>query len=118
VRSREYIAELINGAPTDILVAAADGALVGLALVRLHEMGGLPIVIPRRIAIVDNIVVAGVMRRQGVGRALLAGTRDWARGHGAAYVEIAVHEFNTGAIRFYEAGGYRTSTRRLMLRLS
>jgi diamine N-acetyltransferase len=117
VRSRDFIAELVNAPQTDILVAADGAALVGLALVRLHEMGGLPIVIPRRIAIVDNIVVAGEMRRQGVGRALLAGTRDWARGHDAAYVEIAVHEFNIGAIRFYEADGYRTSTRRLMLRL-
>lgn len=118
VRSRDFIAGLVAGPETAILVALDRDCLTGLALVRLHEMGGLPIVVPRRIVIVDNIVVATAHRRAGVGRAMLAATRDWARARDAAYVEIAVHEFNQAAIRFYEALGYRTSTRRLMLLLS
>lgn len=113
VRSREFIGGLVAGPGTAILIAEAE-APVGLAILRLHEMGGLPIVVPRRIVIVDNIVVAERARRRGVGRALLRGTRDWALTQSAAYVEIAVHEFNRGAIAFYESAGYQTSTRRLM----
>jgi GNAT superfamily N-acetyltransferase len=63
-------------------------------------------------------VVAEAWRRRGVGRAILDGARAWAKANNAAYVEIAVHEFNQGAIRFYEALGYRTSTRRLIAQLA
>lgn len=118
VRSRDFIATLTAGPGTAILVAGQPGQLSGLAIVRVHEMAGLPIVIPRRMVIVDAIVVAEAWRRRGVGRAILDGTRDWAQKNNAAYVEIAVHEFNQGAIRFYEALGYRTSTRRLISHLA
>jgi diamine N-acetyltransferase len=118
VRGREFIATLIAGPGTAILVADHAGPLSGLAIVRLHEMAGLPIVIPRRMVIVDAIVVAQAWRRRGVGRAILDGAGTWAKANNAAYVEIAVHEFNQGAIRFYEALGYRTSTRRLISHLA
>ncbi len=117
VRSRAFIAALIAAPETAILVAEQSGRLNGLAIVRQHEMGGLPIVIPRRMVIVDAIVVAQTCRRRGLGRAILDGAAVWARARNADYIEIAVHEFNQGAIRFYEALGYRTSTRRLITQL-
>ncbi len=86
VRSRDFIATLIAGPGTAILVAEQAHRLGGLAIVRLHEMTGLPIVIPRRMVIIDAIVVAEAWRRRGIGRAILAGARDWAKAKSAAYV--------------------------------
>jgi ribosomal protein S18 acetylase RimI-like enzyme len=42
---------------------------------------------------------------------------QWAAQQGVAAMELGVHEFNVGAIAFYEALGFRTVTRRLSLRL-
>src|SRR5262245_45952167 len=117
-RTREFIAGLIAGPDSAILVAERAGRLLGFAMLLLHTRSGLPIVVPRRIAIVENLFVDASLRRSGVGRALLARTRAWAEAKHATYIEIAVHEFNRDAIRFYEALGYETSTRRLLLRVA
>jgi GNAT superfamily N-acetyltransferase len=117
-RTREFIAGLIAGPDSAILVAECTGRLLGFAMLLLQTRSGLPIIVPRRIAIVENLFVDASLRRGGVGRALLARTRAWAEAKHAAYIEIAVHEFNRDALRFYEALGYETSTRRLLLRVA
>ena len=43
--------------------------------------------------------------------------RAWAVQQGIAAMELGVHEFNAGAIAFYEALGFRTVTRRMGLQL-
>ena len=52
-------------------------------------------------------------RRQGVGRALMREAVAFAQARGLATVELGVHEFNAGAIAFYEVLGFRTGTRRM-----
>jgi GNAT superfamily N-acetyltransferase len=123
-RPRDFISGLIAGPDSAILVAEAappeaDGPLlVGFAMLLLQVRGGLPIVVPRRIVEVENLFVADGHRRAGTGRALLERARAWAAARHAAYVEIAAHAFNRDALRFYEALGYETSTRRLLLRVA
>ena len=91
--------------------------LIGLATIRIRETPALPIQPARRIAEVTNLGVAKHARRHGVGRALMREARAWAAGRGISAMELGVHEFNAGAIAFYEALGFRTVTRRLSLRL-
>jgi GNAT superfamily N-acetyltransferase len=117
-RTRAFIADLVAGPDSTILVAELAGALVGFAMLLLQVRSGLPIVVPRRIVVVENLFVDGDRRRGGIGRALLARARAWAVARHAGTVEIAVHEFNGDAIRFYEALGYETSTRRLLLHVA
>ncbi|MGO9483912.1 MAG: N-acetyltransferase family protein [Rhodomicrobium sp.] len=114
-REAGEIERLIAGPDSTILVAA-DSAfphLIGLATVRIREIPALPIRPARRIAEAENIGVAKHARGHGVGRALMREARAWAADRGVATMELSVHEFNAGAIAFYEALGFRTVTRRL-----
>jgi ribosomal protein S18 acetylase RimI-like enzyme len=116
-RPAAIVADLIAGPRSAILVAERDGGLAGLVTVLLQGIAGLPIVVPRRIAVVDNLIVRADCRRQGIGRRLIDRAERWADAQGAQAVEIVVHEFNHEARGFYDALGYRTSTRRLHRRL-
>lgn len=116
-RSRDTIATLIKGPRSTIVVAAHDQALIGFVTVIAHDVKGLPVLVPRRVAVVDNLFVDAAHRTRGCGRALMAAARDWARADGARDIEVSVHEFNRGALRFYEALGYRSSVRWLRARV-
>jgi ribosomal protein S18 acetylase RimI-like enzyme len=70
--------------------------------------------VPRRVAIIDSLVVSEPFRRLGVGRALMDTAEAWAAQHGSAAVELSVFEFNRQAIGFYESLGYETITRRMV----
>ena len=119
-RDPAEIEALIAGPNSTILVAGdfAFPHLIGLATVRIRETPASPIQPSRRIAEVQHLGVARHARRHGVGRALMREARAWAAGHGVTTMELGVHEFNTGAIAFYEALGFRTFTRRLSARLN
>ncbi len=117
-RPRDYVEKLILGPDSTILVAESAARLVGFATLLLRQNSGLPIVVPRRCVEVDNLFVDEGHRRAGVGRALLARARAWASAKYAGTIEIGVHEFNTDALRFYEAMGYETSTRRVLSRIA
>jgi GNAT superfamily N-acetyltransferase len=112
-RSREYMDELVAGPESVITVAEQGGRLVGLINVQTREAPDLPILVPRRYAVVDALVVEEGARRQGVGRALMEAGEDWARKQGASSLELTVWEFNTTAIAFYESMGYNTARRRM-----
>ena len=77
----------------------------------------MPVTQARQIAEVTNLGVARHARRHGIGRALMREAGAWARERGIASMELGVHEFNAGAIAFYEALGFRTVSRRLSIRL-
>lgn len=117
-RTREQVDSLIAGPHTALLVAEHAGRLVGFATLALHQRMGLPIVVPARVAAVDGLFVEPAHRRAGIGRALLARARAWAQAKDARTIEISTHAFNQDALRFYEATGYATATRRLMAQIA
>jgi ribosomal protein S18 acetylase RimI-like enzyme len=43
---------------------------------------------------------------------------EWAAAHNLDTVELGVHEFNSAAIDFYSAMGFKTMTRRLGRKLA
>jgi len=116
-RPPAVLADLIAGPRSTILVAEHAGRLDGLVTVMLQGIAGLPILVPRRVALIDNLIVRADRRRRGIGRRLLDRAERWADAQSAHAVEIVVHEFNVEARRFYDALGYRTSTRRVHRRL-
>ena len=117
VRERAYILDLLDDTGVGLFVAEVEGQLAGLAHVAVRETPPLPILVPRRVAIVDNLVVRNDLRRLGVGRALMDRVYRWARAQGAVEVELTVYEFNEPAIAFYTSLGYETSSRRMSKRL-
>jgi len=112
-RSKEFISGIIANEDAALLVAEGDGRIIGLVYIIVREASDIPIVVPRRYAVIDAIVVRKRFRRSGVGRWLAERAHRWAIDKGVTQVELNVWEFNRGAIAFYERLGYTTAYRKM-----
>ncbi len=112
-RDRGYIQSLLADESVALFVAQAQDDVVGLVHVLVREAPPIPILVPRRYAVVDNLVVRPGFRRQGIGRALMNRAERWARERGAQTIELNVYEFNQEAIDFYRQMDYETLSRKL-----
>jgi GNAT superfamily N-acetyltransferase len=83
----------------------------------IRDAPPIPILVPRRVAVVENLAVREDFRRAGIGSALMDRALRWAEGLGATEIELNVYEFNQTAIDFYRNLGYATSSRRMSKRL-
>jgi GNAT superfamily N-acetyltransferase len=115
VRERERIARWLADADSTILVAEGDAGVVGLAVLLTNAPSGFAGAVARKVIEVSNLVVRADQRNQRVGRQLLMAAMDWARQHQATHVEVAVHDVNRDARRFYEDFGFTPSVTRLVL---
>jgi GNAT superfamily N-acetyltransferase len=94
-----------------VLVADRGGVVIGMATAQLvisTAEGGFS-------ALVEDVVVEGDERGRGVGRLLLDALESWARGRGAARLQLLADRENGPALRFYERLGWR-GTRLVCLR--
>lgn len=110
---RSLFNSFIEDTSSTLLVAVLDGQLAGFVTVREGEMPDDPILVPRRLAVVDMLAVAKDRQRRGLGRALMEGAHSWARDRGIDHIELNVWEFNQQAITFYHELGYTTASRLL-----
>ena len=117
VRDPDYLLSVMEDPDHGLFVAEAGGRIAGYVHAILREMPAIPIVVPRRLVIVDNLCVREKVRRAGIGRALMSRAHVWARAHGASEIELTVYEFNEAAIAFYQGLGYKTVSRRMALPL-
>ncbi|MDB5488799.1 MAG: N-acetyltransferase [Reyranella sp.] len=114
-RTREAVERWCSGPGSTVLVADANGDVIGLAVLLRRTPSSFAGAVPREVVELDNLVVRGDRRSRGVGRCLLDAVLDWSRALGASHVEVAVHAFNRDARRFYERFGFATSIDRLVL---
>jgi ribosomal protein S18 acetylase RimI-like enzyme len=125
VRERDYLQGVMDDPRMCLLVAetepatgsALDSEIVGTVHAMLREPPPIPLFVPRRFAVIDNLVVKRSYRRQGIGRALMEAAGRWATSEGASTVELTVYQFNEEAQAFYERVGYHTESRRMVLQL-
>lgn len=113
VREPDYYLEVISDENVGFFVAEIDGDLVGFVHVIVRDAPDIPVIVPRRYAVVDSIVVKSEHKHHGIGRMLINTMEGWAANNGASSIELNVYEFNEAAIAFYERLGYRTLSRRL-----
>lgn len=101
--------EVIQMAPyVHLVVAEVDGDVAGTAtLVVVPNLthGGRPWMQ------LENMVVDEAMRGRGVGRALMEAAERMARQHGCYKIQLQSAEHRTDAHRFYEAAGFRATSR-------
>jgi ribosomal protein S18 acetylase RimI-like enzyme len=116
-RSGEYLASIIEDEHDTLLIAERLDQVIGLIHACIREARDIPILVPRRYAVIESLVVAAGSRRCGVGRALMEAAHRWAQEQGVEQIELGVWEFNQGALAFYEKLGYRTAIRRMCYRL-
>jgi aminoglycoside 6'-N-acetyltransferase len=93
-------------AQDEILVAVADGRVVGMVDLWLRRPRDPNNARPPRIEAHLGISVASKERGQGVGTALMEAAEAWARAHGAERMDLGLDAANTDALRLYERLGY------------
>ena len=112
-REQDYYLALIADENVALLVAEAGEKLVGFIHAIVRDTPGFPVLVPRRYAIVDGIVVKSGFQKHGIGKVLMDKMQEWAIARGAASIELNVYEFNETAISFYERLGYQTLSRKM-----
>ena len=124
-REREYMLGVLSDESYGLFIAEAQepveeyakGAILGFVQVAIQDTPPIPLLVPRRVARVENLGVRKDARRAGIGRALMDHAQRWSGQSGATEIDLNVHEFNQAAIRFYHSLGYATSSRRMSKRL-
>ncbi len=105
-RSKEMIHDLIKEPDNNIFVAEINKQLAGFIVIFINNTPDFSLLVPRRIAIVDNFGVHPDFRKQGIGTALINTAETWAKNKGAGNIELNVYLFNTSAIHLYQKLGY------------
>ncbi len=99
--SRAYMRRLVGSQNAATWIAEEEGAMAGFAIV---EWGGEADAVT---AYIQTIEVAQSKRRLGIGNELMHRMERSARAAGATLIWLHVDAGNAGAIRLYEAQGYR-----------
>jgi ribosomal-protein-alanine N-acetyltransferase len=89
-----------------LLVAEADGGLLGFAVGKVIGLG------VGSIAELESVAVRPDVRRGGVARTLCMGVAAWCREFGAGVLELEVREGNEGAVALYRGLGFGVVGRR------
>jgi ribosomal protein S18 acetylase RimI-like enzyme len=104
-RTREVIQAMLDDPHQELLVAEIGGHTVGLVHLTMRERN-IPFV-PKRIAVINEVVVSADQRGKGIGRQLMANAQELAASRGADEIWLDVWEFNKPALGFYESLGYQ-----------
>lgn len=103
---KEYLLTSIRAEDAVIFIAEDGGEIIGAILAWVHQPRDIPVLIPRGLVSVDNLVVAEPYRNQGVGQALMERVYLWAEARGLKQIQLTVWDFNQGAVEFYEKLGF------------
>jgi ribosomal protein S18 acetylase RimI-like enzyme len=98
-----YLQARMEGGESVILVAEAQGALLGFC--QLYPTWCS--VAAARIFVLYDLFVDADVRRAGVGRALMRAAQDFAREAGAVRLDLSTARSNTRAQALYESLGWR-----------
>ena len=98
--SPEHVAELCEADATVLLLARLDGAIVGMLVLVLFRLPtGMR-------AWIEDVVVEGSVRGQGVGEALTREAMGRATSAGAVTVDLTSRPSRAAAVRLYERMGF------------
>ncbi|MGI8855958.1 MAG: GNAT family N-acetyltransferase [Thermomicrobiales bacterium] len=112
-----YFLDLLASGSRAIYVAEVAGTIVGFATLMAGHTPAYSMLVRRKTATLENLVVTQTHRGTGVGRALFQACVEWAERQGADSLDLLVWEFNDYARRFYERRGMATLNRTMSLPL-
>ena len=116
-RQRDRVARFLDEDDTELFVAESRAGLVGLVTVRVSENPDAPMFRPDRRAYIDDLVVRGECRGQGIGKRLLARVSEWARSRKLRCIDISVWNENKVGKSFFEANGFEPRYQRMELKI-
>ena len=100
-RATERLRGAIEADGAEVIVAEEDGAIAGFFTI----YDDIESVRFGRRAWVEDLAVDPEQRSRGIGKALIAAAKDWARDHGCSHLELDSGLARTDAHRFYEREG-------------
>lgn len=112
-RTKEFISNIIADENSALFVAESNNQIIGVVHIVIRESRDIPILVPRKYAVIDNLAVKKEYRRSGIGKSLVEKAQQWAMDKEITQIELNVWEFNKGAIAFYETLGYKTASRKM-----
>jgi ribosomal protein S18 acetylase RimI-like enzyme len=113
VRGRDHYLGLIADENVGLFVAESGESILGFAHAAIRETPDIPLFVPRRYAVLIDLVVRSGYQKRGIGRTLVDKAQAWAIAQRVTSIELNVFEFNENAISFYEKLGYRTLSRKM-----
>jgi ribosomal protein S18 acetylase RimI-like enzyme len=113
VWEQAYYRGLLTNENVGLFVAEVNKSAVGFVHAFIRDTPANPILVPRRVAIVDSLGVKSDFRGGGIGRMLMHRIDEWAIVKGAVAIELNVYEFNRDTISFYRKLGYDTVSRKM-----
>ena len=115
---KKYYRTCILDPDVTIIIAERKKQIIGGLICSLETSPSIPILVPRKIACIENITVSQAFRNKGIGRLLIEAIQEWAVQGGASAIELTVWEFNQAAARFYERLGFQPFRRRMVKNLN
>lgn len=112
---RSNLRELIQRNDVHIIVVDCNGTIVGLAEVYIRQDEPHPLTIAHRYGYLQSLIISAPMRKSGLGKQLVIAAQQWAKEHNATEMQVDIWEFAEGPLHFYEALGYRTMRRHLVI---
>ena len=89
-----------------IIARNEEGEVAAYFLVQVIDVD-LPMMKERKYIYIHDLAVLSRFRQNGIATDMLEYVADYARKIGATKIELAVHLFNTDALRLYEQNGFR-----------
>ena len=108
---QQRVYDLYDSGEAQVIVAAADGVIVGYAITNVIHRPLSPYNLERSYYHVEEFGVDEKHRRMGAATALIAYMRDDAKAKGLNKIELDMWSFNDSALAFYEAVGFTTYRR-------
>jgi GNAT superfamily N-acetyltransferase len=96
---RTFLEINIDSSNAHVLVAISNGRLVGYTMAQ--EARRPPVFAMQVVVEIMDMAVSSASRRCGIGRALVNGTRDWAKQRGAEAIFLGVAATNPDALAFW-----------------
>ncbi len=100
-----------NDPEQEIVVADADGAICGFAIIHHINKPENPFMKERDFLDIDEFCVDEAYRRKGVATSLITFIKEYAKEKSFHRIELNMWEFNKGALAFYESVGFETYRR-------
>ena len=108
---RDHLRTIWNDPRQEIVVAEMNGIVCGFAILNHITRPENPFMFERDFLDIDEFCVDQDCRRHGIAGAMVRFIREYAREKGFRRIELNMWEFNSGALAFYEAAGFRTFRR-------
>lgn len=113
----ENLLERISDNRKAIFVAEVEGCICGFAYVEERATPDYPMFIPRKFALLDNLIVKREYRGSGLAVSLFSEVRSWSRKRNLSSVRLKVYSANGRALKFYKGQGFLPLSEELELEL-